>query len=193
MQDSGIDYLCVAGHKGLYGPMGTGMLITAKGSGLKTLVEGGTGTNSAELEQPSSMPDRMESGTQNMPGIAGLRAGIEFVRSKGTERIFHHEMDLVRYLYRRLSGVRGVTLYTEEPTERYFAPVLSFNFGDLSSEAVGRRLNERGIAVRAGLHCAPAAHRFYGTLERGAVRVCPSAFTRRAEMDRLVQALAAIG
>ncbi len=193
LADGGVDYLCAAGHKGLYGPMGTGLLVTARGGGLKTLIEGGTGTNSAELEQPLSMPDRMESGTQNMPGIAGLRAGIEFVRSLGTERIFHHEMTLVQYLYRRLAALRNVVLYTPEPTERYFAPVLSFNVGDLPSEAVGRSLNERGIAVRTGLHCAPAAHRFYGTLERGAVRVCPSAFTRRAEMDRLVQALAAIG
>lgn len=192
MQDSGIDYLCIAGHKGLYGPMGTGMLITANGSELATLVEGGTGTNSAEAQQPEAMPERMESGTQNMPGIAGLRAGIEFVRARGTKRIFEHEIGLVRYLYRRLAHMKNVRLYTDEPDPRYFAPVLSFNVGDLPSEIVGRKLNEHGIAVRAGLHCAPAAHRFCGTLEQGAVRVCPSVFTRRAEMDRLVQVLASI-
>ncbi|MFU0831356.1 MAG: cysteine desulfurase [Oscillospiraceae bacterium] len=192
MEDSRIDYLCIAGHKGLYGPMGTGMLITANGSELATLVEGGTGTNSAEAQQPEAMPERMESGTQNMPGIAGLHAGIEFVRARGTKRIFEHEISLVRYLYRRLAHMKNIRLYTDEPDPRYFAPVLSFNVGDLPSEIVGRKLNEHGIAVRAGLHCAPAAHRFCGTLEQGAVRVCPSVFTRRAEMDRLVQVLASI-
>ena len=190
--DSGIDYLCIAGHKGLYGPMGTGMLITGNGSGLSTLIEGGTGTNSAELVQPEGMPERMESGTQNMPGIAGLRAGIEFVRSRGSDRIFQHEIGLIRYLYQGLSGLKNVRLYTGEPDPRYFAPVLSFNVENLPSETVGRKLNEHGIAVRSGLHCAPAAHRFYGTLEQGAVRVCPSAFTRRAEMDRLIKVLASI-
>jgi cysteine desulfurase family protein len=190
--DSGIDYLCVAGHKGLYGPMGTGLLITPNGGGLASLIEGGTGTNSAEAEQPEAMPERMESGTQNMPGIAGLRAGIEFVRARGTDRIFQHEIELVRYLYRRLSKLKQVRLYTDEPDPRYFAPVLSFNVGNLPSETVGRKLNEHGIAVRAGLHCAPAAHRFCGTLEQGAVRVCPSVFTRREEIDRLVQVLASI-
>ena len=190
---SGIDYLCVAGHKGLYGPMGTGLLITARGSELATVIEGGTGTVSAQAEQPLTMPDRMESGTQNMPGIAGLRAGIEFVLARGTDHILHHEMELIRRLYRRLAQMKGIRLYTEEPTERYFAPVLSFNVGDLPSEVVGKKLNERGIAVRAGLHCAPAAHRFYGTLEQGAVRVCPSAFSREEEMDRLALVLSSIG
>ncbi|WP_411676992.1 aminotransferase class V-fold PLP-dependent enzyme [Caproicibacter sp.] len=192
MADSGIDYLCIAGHKGLYGPMGTGLLITANGSGLSTLIEGGTGTNSAQEEQPDGMPERMESGTQNMPGIAGLRAGIEFVKARGTDRIFQHEMTLTRHLYERLAGMKNIRLYTDEPTPRYFAPVLSFNVGDLPSEIVGRKLNEHGIAVRTGLHCAPAAHRFFGTLEQGAVRVCPSVFTRRQEIDRLVQVLATI-
>lgn len=193
LADSGIDYLCAAGHKGLYGPMGTGLLITSRGSELATLIEGGTGTASAQAEQPLTMPDRMESGTQNMPGIAGLRAGIEFVASRGTDRILHHEMELVRRLYRRLSQLKGIRLYADEPTERYFAPVLSFNVGELSSEAVGKKLNDHGIAVRTGLHCAPAAHRFYGTLEQGAVRVCPSVFSREEEMDRLALVLSSIG
>lgn len=193
LTDSGIDYLCVAGHKGLYGPMGTGLLITAQGAGLATLIEGGTGTASAQAEQPLTMPDRMESGTQNMPGISGLRAGIEFVLSRGTDHILHHEMELIRRLYRRLARMKGIRLYTEEPTERCFAPVLSFNVGDLPSEVVGKKLNDYGIAVRAGLHCAPAAHRFYGTLEQGAVRVCPSVFSREEEIDRLALVLSSIG
>ena len=189
MEKSGIDFLCVAGHKGLYGPMGTGMLITARGSELQTLVEGGTGTSSAEAEQPSTMPDRMESGTQNMPGIAGLHAGIEFVRQLGTETIYAHEMAMTRALYERLSRVPGVRMYTAEPSAPYFAPVLSFNVRDLPSEEIGRKLNDQGVAVRAGLHCAPVAHRFFGTLQQGAVRVCPSVFTTEKDVSAFSAAM----
>jgi selenocysteine lyase/cysteine desulfurase len=189
MAESGIDYLCAAGHKGLYGPMGTGMLVTARGSELGTVIEGGTGTESAMAEQPSGMPERMESGTQNMPGIAGLRAGIGFVRGRGPENICRHEMSLLRRLYGQLSGMERIRLYTPMPEIRYFAPVLSFNIDGMPSEVAGRKLSDRGIAVRAGLHCAPEAHRFMGTLENGAVRVCPSAFTTGADIDGLVFAL----
>jgi cysteine desulfurase family protein len=189
---AGIDYLCAAGHKGLYGPMGTGMLLSADGSELSTLIEGGTGTNSAMPEQPSTMPDRMESGTQNMPGIAGLHAGIEFVRSKGTDVIYRHEMSVTRALYEKLASVRGVHLYTPEPSAPYYAPVLSFNVGDVPSEEIGRKLNEKGVAVRAGLHCAPAAHQFMGTLEQGAVRICPSVFTGNDDVSGFISSLRAI-
>lgn len=189
---AGIDFLCAAGHKGLYGPMGTGMLIAADGTVLSTVIEGGTGTNSAILEQPGTMPDRMESGTQNMPGIAGLRAGIEFVLSKGTETICRHEMTLLRSIYEGLASIRGVKLYTPEPVSAEYAPVLSFNVRDVPSEEIGRRLNERGVAVRAGLHCSPAAHRFMGTLEQGAVRVCPSAFTGDGDVHGFLSAVKTI-
>lgn len=183
MEEYQYDYLCIAAHKGLYGPMGTGMLITPHGTELDTVIEGGTGTNSVSLFQPDTMPDRMESGTQNMPGIAGLRAGIEFVSKRTPEKIFHHEMELVRHLYQRLSDIKGVHLYTPEPTERYFAPVFSFNVNDVPSEVIAQKLNQSGIAVRAGLHCAPSAHEFMGTVEQGTVRVCPSAFSNMNEMN----------
>ena len=189
LAESGIDYLCIAGHKGLYGPMGTGMLVTPHGAELRTVLEGGTGTESLLEDQPSGMPERLESGTQNMPGIAGLRAGIGFVRRTGREKIFSHEISLLRRLYRRLSAMEGVVLYTPEPDLKYFAPVLSFNAGGLSSEETGRLLGRAGFAVRAGLHCAPEAHRFMGTLDTGAVRVCPSAFTAAREIDAFAAAL----
>ncbi len=189
MTEYGLDYLCIAGHKGLYAPMGTGILITEKGAELATLIEGGTGTNSISHLQPDTMPDRMESGTQNVPGIAGLRAGIEFVEKKKTEEIYKHEMDLIRYMYRELSKIEGVTLYTQEPTAPYYAPVLSFNVGDLQSETAAQKLNTYGIAVRAGLHCAPSAHEFVGTLQRGTVRVCPSIFNRADEIKTFISAV----
>jgi len=189
MADSGIDYLCAAGHKGLYGPMGTGMLITPHGGELATLVEGGTGTESLSQEQPSGMPERFESGTVNMPGIAGLRAGIDFVRCTGRSHILEHEISLLRSLYAGLSATDGVELYTPMPDPRWCAPVLSFNLRGMASEEVGRALGACGIAVRAGLHCAPSAHRFYGTLERGAVRICPSAFSTQTDMRTLLAAV----
>lgn len=189
MTEYGLDYLCIAGHKGLYGPMGTGMLITEKGSGLASVIEGGTGTNSVSYVQPDTMPDRLESGTQNVAGIAGLRAGIEYVRNRGPETIYKHEMELVRYLYTELSKIEGVILYMPEPVEPYFVPVLSFNIGDLSSEMTAQKLNQRGIAVRAGLHCAPSAHEFRGTIQQGAVRVCPSVFSNMNEMKTFVSSI----
>lgn len=189
MQESGIDYLCAAGHKGLYGPMGTGMLITPYGSDLATVVEGGTGTESIRAEQPSGMPERMESGTQNMPGIAGLRAGIGFVRRYGPEKIHEKETALLRALYRQLASMDGVQLYTPMPETRYGVPVLSFNVKGMQSETVGRELNGYGVAVRAGLHCAPAAHRRMGTVETGAVRISPSVFSTMQDMNGAANAV----
>lgn len=189
---AGFDYLCIAGHKGLYAPMGTGMLITPNGSDLKTIIEGGTGTNSISMEQPLTMPDRMESGTQNMPGIAGMRAGIEFVKTRGIDTIYKHEMTLAQYVYRRLSKIKGVKLYTPEPVAPYFVPVISFNVGDIQSEVIAQKLSKHGIAVRAGLHCAPSAHECMGTLEQGAVRVCPSVFNNMSEMNSFITTLTKI-
>lgn len=192
MQDSRIDYLCTAGHKGLYGPMGTGLLITPNGDKLSTIIEGGTGTNSISLIQPETMPDRMESGTPNMPGIAGLRAGIEYVSRMKPETIAKHEQKLMLRLYDKLSSVKEVKLSMPRPEFPAFVPLLSFNIGEKPSEEVAAQLNQYGIAVRAGLHCAPEAHRFGGTLENGTVRVCPSVFSKEQEIDVLVNAVGKI-
>lgn len=186
MKESGIDYLCIAGHKGLYGPMGTGMLILRSGDTLRTLIEGGTGTQSQSLLQPEEPPERYESGTQNVPGIIGLHAGIEFVRRKGPEAICAGELAKMRYLHANLSRIPGVELYTGMPQAPYFVPVLSFNLRGVPSETVGDYLAKAGIAVRCGLHCAPLAHRKMGT-ENGTVRVSPSVFTRKEEIDFLIR------
>lgn len=189
LQDSGIDFLCLPGHKGLYGPMGVGVLVTCKGEQLATMIEGGTGTSSISYEHPAEMPEHLESGTPNLSGIAGLRAGIGFVKGRGLERIFRHELSLVQTVYDRFARIPNIQLYTERPDWKYFVPVLSFNIKGVNSEEVGQKLNTMGFAVRAGLHCAPAAHRFLGTLEQGTVRVCPSVFTRPDEMNRFVMAV----
>ncbi|MFR7484857.1 MAG: aminotransferase class V-fold PLP-dependent enzyme [Acutalibacter sp.] len=128
MGESGIDYLCCAGHKGLYGPMGTGLLLVREPERLLgTLVEGGTGTQSRSFQMPQEAPERYESGTVNVPGILGLGAGLEFVRRRGVERICQEELQKLRYLHGRLSRLGKVTLYTPPPEERFSAPVLSFN------------------------------------------------------------------
>jgi selenocysteine lyase/cysteine desulfurase len=189
VQKMGIDFLCVAGHKGLYGPMGTGMLITNQSDKLDTIIEGGTGTNSMKLCQPNEMPQKFESGTPNMPGICGLRAGMEFVKFKGREEIFSHENKLITYLYDNLKKIAGVKLYMPRPEKDFFVPLLSFNVDGYVSDEVGKILDQNGIEVRTGLHCSPAAHEFGGTSEIGVVRVSPSVFNTKAEVDKLVETI----
>lgn len=191
LQKTPIDYLCCAGHKSLYGPMGTGMLIVNNGELLSTIIEGGTGSFSSSLEQPALMPDRFESGTPNTAGIIGLGAGIDFVAQKGIKRIFTHEMKLVGLLYDRLSTIRGVKLYLPRP-DAQCVPVLSFNVEGMASEDAGKKLAEADIAVRAGIHCSPLAHAFMGTLETGAIRVCPSAFNNQAHIEALAKRVASM-
>lgn len=194
LRESGIDYLCCAGHKGLFGPMGTGLLILRDPSDkLASLVEGGTGTQSLSLYQPEDPPERYEPGTQNVPGIAGLHAGMEFVLRQTPEKLYREEMAKISYLYARLSKIKGVQLYTPPPQQPWFMPVLSFNIEGIPSETVGDFLAKRDIAVRCGLHCAPQAHKKMGTEEGGTVRVSPSVFTRRQELDVLIQSVSAMG
>lgn len=183
-----IDYLCLAGHKSLYGPMGMGMLIT-KDDRMKTIIEGGTGTNSLSIEQPNTIPDKFESGTLNIPGILGLSEAIDFVSRKGIKNISMHEYKLIRKLYNALLEMKNIKLYMPEPNLDYFAPLLSFNIDNVYSESVAQILSKNGIAVRAGLHCAPYAHQFCGTIDTGAVRVCPSIFTKSYEIDYLISIL----
>jgi selenocysteine lyase/cysteine desulfurase len=166
--------------------MGIGLLI-AGGEPLEPLVRGGTGSRSVDAEQPEEYPDRLESGTPNVPGIVGLAAGIRFVMQKGIPRIAAYEEKLMQQLKSRLAQVDGVQLYV--PADVPCFPVLSFNISDIPSEEVAERLDRSGIAVRAGLHCAPLAHRWMGTLEQETVRVSVSAFNRPEEMERLVTVL----
>ena len=191
MEQMYIDYLCVAPHKGLYAPMGTGILICEKP--LKnTVLEGGTGTDSINPNQPDTMPEQIESGTVNVPGIMGVAAGIDYVSSKGVNNIYRHEMQLCRLLYKGLEKNKNIILYTPYPEDGMYAPVISFNMKGVKSDELARILDRSGIYVRAGLHCAPTAHRLMGTLETGSVRVCPSAFTSPQEIFYLLRVLKSI-
>jgi selenocysteine lyase/cysteine desulfurase len=185
MEKMNIDYLCLPGHKGLYGPMGIGVLLCRKDLP-KTLIEGGTGNFSASYNQPDDYPERMESGTVNLPGIAGLKSGVEFVARKKVERIHHYEMSLIQTAYRGMKNIRGITLYTPYPTENQYVPVLSFNLNKLHSMEAAEQLNQAGFALRAGLHCAPAAHRRLGTISYGTIRMATSVFNKPDEIQKFL-------
>lgn len=180
MEKDGIDYLCVAAHKGLYAPMGTGILLCRDHRPLLPLVRGGTGSHSARPQQPEELPDRLESGTPNGVGICGLLAGIRFVQDRGRENIYAHEMRLIQRVYARLEGQPGIRLYTPRPEPGRAVPLLSVRVEGQSPEHTAALLDKRGVAVRAGLHCAPLAHRRFGTLPEGTVRLAPGAFSNEA-------------
>lgn len=189
----GCDLIAMPGHKGLYGPMGTGALFIAEGVELEPLRVGGTGSSSQSVYQPADLPERMESGTLNLPGIAGLSAGLDFVASEGA-RIRARERALIEQLLRGLSGIPGVRVLGPQ-TAAARAGVVSFNLGALPSTDVADALGTlstdeaRCIAVRAGLHCAPLAHEHYGTLEQGAVRVSVGAFNSQADIAAALDAI----
>ncbi len=190
MQECGIDYLCSAGHKGFYGPMGTGFLIINCKNIPDSLTEGGTGSNSLAVLQPEILPDKFESGTPNLPGIAGLRAGVEYVKRMKSKNILNREMHFIKYLYNALKENKKIILYHNKPDEKHCVPVLSFNVKNHDSEEVSAYLNKNfNIATRSGLHCCPLAHKFMGTEELGTVRVVPSIFTNKAHIDTLIYAL----
>lgn len=189
MKKDQTDIICCAGHKGLFGPMGTGLLVMSKDIHLSTLTEGGTGSNSESLNQPSYYPDRLESGTPNVHGIAGLYAGIKFVQNAKTENILSHENRIIKYIFDELNLCKNVVLYTDFYDRIPKSPVLSFNIKSKQSEETAALLAEKGICVRGGLHCAPMAHKKFNTLESGTVRITPSWFTSEKETDFLVNCI----
>ncbi len=179
----GIDILCTAGHKGLYGPSGTGLLITNGKYKLAPIIQGGTGSSSMNLEHPDFMPDCLESGTVNTAGIIALKSGIDFVASKGVDRIYAHENRLCELFISLLD--RDKTIVYRAKGAGY-APVVSFNVKGAEPEAVAEMLSEKGYCLRAGLHCAPLAHRTIGT-EEGTVRFSPSLFNNEKQVYGLAQ------
>ena len=183
----GINIICAAGHKGLYGPMGTGLLITDNKFRLQTLIEGGTGSASSDPEQPEFLPDRFESGTINTSGAIALGSGVAFVKEKGIENIYDHEWQLCSYAYSRLRQNKDVILYGD--FDRHNAPLFSFNIKGMPSEQAAARLSDMGFYLRGGLHCAYLAHKKLGTLNTGTVRFAPSVFTTKAEVKAFLRAV----
>lgn len=183
-------FVALPGHKGLYGPQGTGLLLC--GAPARTLIEGGTGSASAIQYMPDFLPDRLEAGTHNIPGIAGLLEGIRFVRSRGVEEIGQAEARLSRWAAHRLAQIPGVEVYEQRTGARCRGGVLSFRVENADCEELGQRLGSLGFAVRSGLHCAPLAHTTAGTFETGTIRASVSAFNTKRELEYFVQTVARI-
>ncbi len=191
VQRQQIDLLAFPGHKGLFGPQGTGGLYIGPGLEIRTLKEGGTGSQSEQIEQPEFLPDKFESGTHNTPGIIGLGAGVKFVMETGQEQILRHEGQLAEMLISGLQEIPGVTVYGPADGSRRLA-VIPFNVEGLDCGEVSFALDQGGIIARSGLHCAPLAHRTIGIIEQGACRFSPGFFNTAEEIERVIRAVYAI-
>ncbi len=189
VQASNIDLLAFAGHKGLFGPPGTGGLYVGNRVDLDSLREGGTGVYSEQEEQPTALPYRYESGTLNSVGICGLGAGLKYIFSEGLEKISAHEQYLTGRLIEGLSSIPGLTLYRANGGSNQ-APVISFNIEGYEPAEVGIILDQAfDIKARAGLHCSPAAHKTLGTYPLGTVRLSPGYFNTDDEISFTLHAL----
>ena len=189
MQKMGIDVLCFTGHKGLMGPQGTGGLCIRPGVELRPLLRGGTGVHSYDREQPQEYPARLEAGTLNGHGLAGLHAALDFILRQGAESIGARERQLMRRFYEGVRGIPGVTVYGDfTAPER--AAIVTLNIRDYDSAEIADILAEDyGIATRAGAHCAPRMHEALGTVQQGAVRFSFSFFNTEEEADAAVSAV----
>jgi len=187
--EQSIDLLAIAGHKGLLGPTGTGGLYVAPGVRLTPLRQGGTGTRSEHLSQPEEMPDALEAGTVNTVGIAGLGAALRVLQSTGIEVVRARESALTARLVTGLREIDGVTVHgPADPSQR--VAVVSVTLRGWEPVDVSAALDSAfGIAVRAGLHCAPLAHRTLGTFPRGTVRLAPGCSTTDDQIDQTLAAL----
>ncbi len=193
VERDGVDLLAFTGHKGLYGPPGTGGLVIGERVDTRRLVplkRGGTGSGSDSEEQPAFLPDAYESGTPNAVGLAGLGASVRWLLARGVAAVRAHQIAIGQRLSDGLRAVRRVEVYGPHDARQRVSPV-SFNIADMAPSEAGLRLDEEhGILCRVGLHCAPAAHRTLGTFPRGTVRFAPGEFTTEAEIDRALAAVA---
>lgn len=187
-----IDLLAAPGHKSLFGPQGTGFLYVREGLQVTPLIYGGTGGNSHSDLPPDQMPERLESGTLNLPGLAGLAAAADYLRRQGLRAVRDHERSLLEQLIAGLEGIPQVALFG--PTDgSYHGGALSFLIEGRDPSEVGFLLDQdHGICIRVGLHCAPDAHRTIGTFPRGTVRVSPGYFNTAEDIDHFLAAVASL-
>ncbi len=190
MKALGAEFIAMPGHKGLLGPQGIGALILDEdfAKQLRPLVTGGTGSASDSEKQPDYMPDRFESGTQNLPGIYGLNASLNFVLGEGADKLHEHEMRLAMRLIEGLSDLPLRIVGTKDAQKR--VGVVSIDFTDMdNAEAAYRLESEHGIMSRCGLHCAPNAHKTLGTFPQGCVRFSPGYANTEQDIDLLIDAI----
>ncbi|GFZ31018.1 cysteine desulfurase [Clostridium zeae] len=183
-----IDIMAFPGHKCLYGPQGIGGLYIGDSVKIDTFKEGGTGSNSNIMEQPSFMPDKFESGTLNTPGIVGLGAGIDFISNIGVNKIRKHDQEMSLYLTSELQKLPYVFMYGEDDCEKK-CPVVSFNVDGYDSSEVGEFLNSKEIYLRTGYHCAPIIHNIIGTKNLGTVRASFGYFNTTEDVEKLISAV----
>ena len=189
MERMGIDVLCFTGHKSLMGPQGTGGLCIREGVELRRWKVGGSGVKTFLPEHPGELPTRLEAGTLNGHGIAGLHAALGFIESVGVEAIHAHEVALMRRFYELVRGIEGITVYGDFSTDAR-APIVTVNVRDYASDEVSDELSEvYGIATRAGAHCAPRMHRALGTEAQGAVRFSFGYFNTEDDADAAIEAV----
>ena len=189
MEEMGIDILCFTGHKGLMGPQGTGGMCIREGVEIHPLKEGGSGVQSYRHRQPQEYPTRLEAGTLNAHGLAGLGAALDFILETGVETIGEKEQSLARRFYEGVAGIEGVKIYGDF-TETHRGPVVALNIRDYDSSEVSDVLSqEYEIATRPGAHCAPRMHQALGTVDQGAVRFSFSWFNTEEEADTAVRAV----
>ena len=189
MEAMGVSALCFTGHKSLLGPQGTGGLCLREGLEVRPFAVGGTGVQSYSETQPAEYPTRLEAGTLNGHGLAGLNAALDFLNETGVEAVHAREDALARRFYEAIRDLPGVTVYGDfdAPVR---APIVTLNIGTLDSAQVSDELAERfGIATRPGAHCAPRLHRALGTEDQGAVRFSWSYFNTEAETDQAAEAV----
>ncbi|HBR09654.1 TPA: cysteine desulfurase [Candidatus Acetothermia bacterium] len=195
IEKESIDLLVFTGHKGLYGPPGTGGMVVGehvKCDAMPPLILGGTGSRSSEEEQPDFLPDRYESGTPNTVGLAGLAAGIEYLFDKGIENIQHQNAQLTAKLHGGLAEIPRVVIYGK-PDFTSRTAIVSFNINGLAPSEVGLRLDEDyNIMCRVGLHCAPAAHKTIGTFPIGTVRFSLGLYTTDHDIEQAIMAVTEI-
>ena len=186
LEKTGAAFIAMPGHKGLFGPQGTGLLLCSSQQ-VTPLMQGGTGSESMRQQMPDFLPDRLEAGTHNVAGIAGLLEGIRFVENRGTKPILAHEQKLIHTMADSLSQISGVEVFFSPENQ---AGVLSLRAAGRDCEELGELLGEGGYALRAGLHCAPYAHETAGTLETGTLRASVSPFNTEQEIFRFADELA---
>lgn len=188
MEDMQVDVLCFTGHKGLMGPQGTGGLCIREGVQIRPFKVGGSGVHSYDRRQPEDYPTRLEAGTLNTHGLAGLGAALDFIEETGLETIRQKEQGLMRRFYEGVSAIDGVAVYGDFASDR--TAVVALNIREYDSGAVADALFEEfGIATRAGAHCAPRMHMALGTTDRGVVRFSFSWFNTEEEVDRAIEAV----
>ncbi len=178
-----VDMLCIPGHKGLYGFTGCGAVIFGSKVGelKRTIIEGGSGTNSVPIEMPDYLPDRFEVGTLPTSAICALGEGARWVADRGVKSIHEHEYALCAFILQNIEELKGITVYNKRP-----GSTLLFNFDSVTPSEAGMLYDEEGICVRTGLHCAPLAHKTVGTFPHGAVRLGFGAFNTLYEARRFI-------